>query len=708
MPLILNWLIRPRHLLAIVCAVFCVFWFVNGPEILSGTPGSAESKILADFKREHPTASAWVDERNDNFGRFNTAVAIESLHGRTFNPEMLARAVEVRARLTALSRHSGTLDDHVLWSHGTALDAMEDLPEERIDYLNRLEAATTDRDYGSLVRDDPVALTSTLLRDEPRFRDHYRENRDWYHAMMEVLITTIEISPGFTEDSPDLLEHSSGLTESSAGARADEYASATSLIALDDLLIATTDSDGQLIALVSEPLESPVEASLYYATCRQFGRVIAMAAEQGLAAKETADVIILNRDSFPGDPANAGDAALPDPATTAARLVRLYRNRPSVWAAAQQDGFVLSFDQLAPDLAQPVLEKYPDLGVASLIVTQYPDLAIQAAEIVNAYGELGVAVLVQYEGSDKFRQLLESADVDYRIAMVAVLKADVGLEQTLADPSYLNKWVAADGQPLQDEWWVNLPLVGGIAKVAKNRVNQIPSDWSEIGWAAWDVADVGLMVVSLGTSKVVSEAAKQSVKQSAKRVGKTAAQRMSRTGVKATADAARPTAMARFVTAARSSQAIAPIRWTARTTIYLGRSVSTAGGQLVTAGQRILRTATGIPPGLRTWVARGLLGASLFIGRPERIGELIRSLNEFGQRMVGGAVEAIPTAIGNAMETLRQAITDSVGGRFAPLVYLIVLVGTGLGAVWLVLGGSWPRFGFAGGARPGGDSSRSR
>lgn len=665
----LNLLLHPKRLLGIACGVFCVFWLLNGNEILSRTSQRLESKVIADFKRDHPKSADWLAAQQDRSGQFSTAVAIESLQGHTLNPEALRQSVEVRARLTSLYLNDPASDESMLWSHGTALDMMSRLPEEADAYVSELEAAKADHDYWSLVRNDPVALSSELLKSNLALRKDYQANQAWYLAMLEVLVAMIQITPD-----PD----------------ADEQDAA--FIQLDDLLEVASDGQPHLRQLVPRPSESPLEACIYYETFRQFGQVISMAAKQGVPPKQAAEVIILNRDALLRDAEEASGAKVQDPVAVATQLVTLYRNRPSVWAAAQRDGYVLAFDQLTPGQSQSVLEKHVNLGVASLIVTQYPDAATQAAAIVDRYGELGVAVLAQYAGSETFDSLLQDARVDRRIAMVAVLHSDVGLEAVLRDPAYIEKWIDEAGEPFEEQWWVNVPLVGGIAKVAANQATGVPSDWNEIGWAAWDVADIGLMIASFGASKVLMESAKQTAKQT----GKSAAKKMSTTGARRVGAAqAQPSAINRLTSFAATSPAAAPIRWTARTTIHVAGSVKTMGDRVVQTSHRMLQTANRIPPGARMWAARGMLGASLFVRGPERIRALITSANNYATQAVSSAIEALPQALAGAIEKIKQAASEAASGRSSMLLNLFVIAISALLALSLLLD-IGPRLSFSG------------
>jgi len=666
---ILKFIFTAKRIIGLAFASFCAFWLFSGPEILSPKPGRAESEVITNFKRSHPKTANWITEQQDRFGQYNTAVAIQSVRGLSLNPEALKQSIQIRARLTSLYQQDQTHDESILWSHGTALDAMGDLPAETDTYLKSLESAKLDRDYWSLVRNDPVALSSELLKSDLELRKDYQANQTWYFEMLEVLVAMVGIMP-----------------------EADASEESADFIKLDDLLQVVTDGKPHLMQLVPKPSETPIEACIYFETFRQFGQAIAMAAKEGVPAKEAAEVIVLNRDALVSDEAEHAGARVNDPASIAARLVQLYQTRPSVWSAAQRDGYVLSFDKLTPGLSQSVLEKYPDLGAASLIVTQYADVATQAAAIIDNYGDLGVAVLVQYAGSDNFHKLLQNANVDHRVAMIAVLKSDAGLEAVLKDPAYVAKWIGEDGKPLQDEWWVAVPFVGSMAKVAKNYAVGVPSEWDEIGWAAWDVADTGLTIISLGSSKLVTEASKQAGKQTAKRVGKAAATKMTKSGIKRIAGVAKSTAIARLVAVAKASKVAAPIRWTIHTLISVGGPLKTAGGKLIVAGHRIIQTAGRIPPGVRKWAARGLLGASLFIRGPERIRALLASINNYGRKPVEDWIKPIPKAIGDAMEQLRQLGAEFANSILATLLNFVILGGSGCLALFFLLGMRRPHF----------------
>jgi hypothetical protein len=679
-------ILKPKRILGLLLGVFAIWWLYNGPEFFSKDQSNVAKSICDEYVSKNPELSDFIAEQRIRYGEFNTAVSFQSIKGESLNPEALQQGIESRTRLLALCDRAKTGDELLLWSHGTALDALDELPQEANDYLTRLEDATKDEDYWSLVRDDPVALTSELLRNDKVLRADYRKNREWYISMVQILASMLELKDD--ANSPD---------------------SEITTVNLDDLLTLPSDSKPYLIQLLPKPEEAEFEACIYFETFRQFGEVIALAASKGVPPKELVEVSVLNRDELLSREEEASGQTIGNPPLIASRLVELHRNRPDVWIAAQRDSYVLAFDRLVPGSSQKVLQKYPDLGVASFVVSQYSDLATQATEIINQYGDLGMAVLDQYESSETFRKLLARGDIDYRIAMVAVLKADEGLQAVLRNPADIDKWVGQDGKPTAPEWWTNVPIVGSVANVARNYATGRSSDWSEIGWAVWDVADVGLMVVSFGTTKIATEAAKQT----AKGVGKSAAKKLTVAGLKRSGSAvAKPTALARIISVAKTSRVGQVIQWTSRATIRSAGAAKSLASQAVSASGKVYRAAKSIPPNVRRSVARGLLAVSLFVRAPDQLRALTKSLNEKVITWGKDLIEAIPAALNSALSEVMAQMKNMMNGDFSKVIHFLILVAVGLTALMFLLDvnprGAYARFGQLSGNRSSKSSRQTR
>ena len=102
------------------------------------------------------------------------------------------------------------------------------------------------------------------------------------------------------------------------------------------------------------------------------------------------------------------------------------------------------------------------------------------------------------------------------------------------------------------------------------------------------------------------------------------------------------------------------------------------GGKLITASNRVIQTAKRIPPGVRKWAARGMLGASLFVRGPERVRELVTSLNKYATGLVSDTINAIPQAVADAIEKVKQSARETAGGSVSLLVNILVIGISGL------------------------------
>lgn len=109
------------------------------------------------------------------------------------------------------------------------------------------------------------------------------------------------------------------------------------------------------------------------------------------------------------------------------------------------------------------------------------------------------------------------------------------------------------------------------------------------------------------------------------------------------------------------------------------------GGKLIATSKRIIQTARSIPPGVRTWAARGLLGASLYVRGPERIRALIKSLNQYAKDLISDAIEAIPKAVADAVAALKKAAEEAASGSFAKLINFLIISVSGAFAIAMLL-----------------------
>ena len=121
-------LCQPRCLVGLLLLLFAAWWLFNGLSIITRDRNTTANTICDSYMKQHPKLADFIQNQRNRFGDFNTAVAIESLHDRTLNPEFRRHSIEVRTRLTSLYSKAPVGDESILGSHGMALDALRELP----------------------------------------------------------------------------------------------------------------------------------------------------------------------------------------------------------------------------------------------------------------------------------------------------------------------------------------------------------------------------------------------------------------------------------------------------------------------------------------------------------------------------------------------------------------------------------------------------
>lgn len=654
---------RPRTLLFFALIASVLFWLRFGEEILStAARNDSAAELLTQYQyevaRKRPEAVNWVQSQKDHFGERTLAAGIAAEQGRLGDFDTRQRLLLNAARLVRLYEDDSHHDDGLLWSYGAALEVADDayLGEE---LLERLERAQADPELWPLVRDNPIALSSDLLFDAPKYRDYYATHQSWVDAMLIALTACVDEA------------HDEMTAE----------AAAPPAIRLDTVLEAARRSDPHLRLAVPEPQAAPEQAAVVFLMFLEHGDVLNRVAAADVPVLEAVEVLLLGGDAVFA----AATAAVepPDEADlAAAKLIRIYREKPAVWQQARREPLLLQFDAMVPAYSGRLLERFPDHGIPSLIVTQYAETPVAAAAAIDRYGELAVAVLAHYADSDRFVELLSRGDDGYRSVMVAAMAGDEGLEKLAGDPRYLSKLLDDEGNPRRADWWQSVPLVGGIGNVARNYALDRPSDWSEIGWATWDVADATLIVFTLGTSKLMSEAGKQGLKATARTAGRNAAAAApARTAARAGGRSA-PAALARLGTlagrtsageaaavGARVSAGSGMIRLGSRVVLLGGRPVAAISGKAYHAGRVTLAAARGTPPLVRLWVARGILGASLLARTPA----MIRSVGNGVVTMTGQIVDELGRQVDAIKELVKLPIAGD--GKFAHWLHRVAYFG---------------------------------
>jgi len=305
-----------------------------------------------------------------------------------------------------------------------------------------------------------------------------------------------------------------------------------------------------------------------FALFSNYGGVIQNCVRHGkIPVDELMDVMFANQDFLDKHAADLTDEKI------AAKLITIRDSHPAVWNAAKLSPLCLQLFDDVPNFADSLCEKHGSDDIAAFLYTKYGEAVPQAAAAINKFGDIAIYVLSRYEKSDLFRNALKDQHLGVRIIPYIIQFGDTGLERIADNKSWLDKYFDEEGNARQKEWWTSIPG-GGAADVVRNWYNHYPNEWSEIGWAALDVADATLLVASLGASSGVSAAktgaatgAKNAAKIGVKNVGRDVATTIAESGMRQTAKGARAAAklekrslFRRGVMSSRIGYYLAPIR----------------------------------------------------------------------------------------------------------------------------------------------------
>ena len=158
-----------------------------------------------------------------------------------------------------------------------------------------------------------------------------------------------------------------------------------------------------------------------------------------------------------------------------------------------------------------------------------PRLVAVAAETIYKCQEPGWATLQKYRKDTKFKDFLLDKRIGFRVVPY-ILR--FGEEKAFSDMRKDARWVDEcfdkDGNLKRKDvsWYEMSPVGGDLGTVMKKWCQGRPCSAEEIGWAAFDTADMVAMAFSLGMSKVATSAAKTGGKSAAKRIGRQAEKKL--------------------------------------------------------------------------------------------------------------------------------------------------------------------------------------
>ena len=647
-------IVRHPYFQAAFFGCICLFLVANAERFTGAVPSAVEAarKRLEQALEVDPEAASAYASLNNELDRRALLMAAHSAdvdnRGRSalklLGDEMVATGkLPYRARLARLYLDTPTLQrDEVrnafFVNHATACEAMELAAAgwtNTVAYCSLLEQARQVPAVWQLVWDDPLALLiwSRLSDSAVRF---YHRNRDWlaeplsqsgYLDMPNVGTAFLEQSFQIWEEYEDELR--SSILEGDIGFPA----------------LAVVLSHGELLRRCHEDFQ--------------------------ISPEELIPVIAMNPDML----GVLGDGPAVDVDEMAAFLAQVKRDHPSVWLAAGSSPLALRLYRDAAGEAEQLLEAWGYAEIPTLIYESFeePHVVRAAARAINRFGDLALYVFSRYQDEayrEALGRYLTDEEVGIRFIPFVVAFEDEAFERVQKDKDWVDRYYDPDGRERGDPLaWMQYVPGGSAAIVVRNWAKGDPNEWSELGWAALDVADAALLVASLGTSKAVTGSA-----QVAGKAG--------RAGAKGTQVGSRANAARKWGDAVRRAKGGSRVRLTQSGIILreAGERVMQGGRQAIRKAQQTVDRAVdgwrSLSPTKKRWVYRGALAGTLWVKWSAHTEGHFDEVAQGVGRLLGDAAAGVVTLAG---EALAAAATEFAAHLFGFILqqaafWLVVVV----------------------------------
>ena len=461
-----------------------------------------ESLLRAESSRHRSTVSLAEEIARNDIG----FKAWKEVARTAYNPELSSNSEERK---------------EFIFAHGMILDSMQNIKQATKRNANngsKREADSAvdtalDEAYGDFLKDlskldanpkefrpvahDPIGVMLFNEVEDKSIRSYYLDetnnesNQDWLHDVIAQCVRPP--TAGIEEDSNDL---SPGVTVGDVVSTAYRFHPVFRDMVLDD-------------ASLNEDERRPVPVIL--AMFQEYGEFVKIATgnEFDVARSDILDVIFANTDyldrwtSVKGSSNDSWEKL-------AAHFSQLQRSKPNVWREARYSPLALRLNDEAPQFANKVLEMYGQDDIAALIFSGYEQEVLPATESIFAFGDLAIYILQKYAdepgGSNwLFHQALKNQKCGIRVIPYIALRDDQGLTDLEENIKWADKYFDERGKPRNPDWYEAVPFVGASAKIVSNIKNGSPSSWEELGWAAFDIADVGFTIATLGGGSIVTK-----------------------------------------------------------------------------------------------------------------------------------------------------------------------------------------------------------
>lgn len=481
--------------------------------LFSSTRTDAE-RTVRKFERNNPAIASEVAKLREDYGAAAVASKLrldsEAVqHNLPFKPlkesiEEGARPFEIPLAQLAVNTHLGSRPGGMAEFFEEFYTGMIFMPDPMVQnaMLDDMLAAAETADWNTVSSSLAGPLVWSAARQDPDLWGYYARNHEWLAeplliALGNEAMAGLELMDGYSHDPRERVRS----------------------------LLATIREHEPMVRKVNA--SHPDLLALAFHLLNLHGHAIKTAAElHRIPHIELLEVVYANPGFLPAE--NGGLAAVRNEADRgAAKLAMVYANHRTVWEHAKATPLALYLWEDAPKSADAVLDRYGNnpsfliqlydiyggVGVSGGGFGSERNGALMAvvADALDRYTDLAALALNRFKDNPHFVQLLHTPDVGSRAIPFAMIRPD-RLADAAEDPDWIRKYIGEDGIPIDDERWYEALPGGSIAKVVGNWRRGVPCDLSELGWAAFDVVDVGLIVFSLGASKVLTTGAKTAAK----------------------------------------------------------------------------------------------------------------------------------------------------------------------------------------------------
>lgn len=533
--------------IAFFASCFGIFFLLTWlPHLVIAPPiGNASATIgrtLEQLRRDDPGAAKDLEQLMESYHKNPLPLAVALRKG--VSDESTATRVRRMAKkddtyLAILDAFGARLPSE-LRSGGQAIGSFEFL----FQLLQKIEPNTARQLEAELIKgmndpdpswaieleNDPVLLIARLWLTVPDELTFYRKESEWLSVTCFEILDTMEFMNSSTEGESSAANVTVSPQEifqlivktaakyPSFKTAIHKYSTARNLIEDPATL---SDGDDQ----------DSINCSILFQLYANYGQIIDELYKQGVDLEETLQVVFASQVYL--------DLVSEDRKSSQI-LLNARRNYPAVWMRAKEDPFIWYLFEVLPQETQQLCAaaKLDEVDFSTLLMSlsnlrdDRQDLDKQflanAIRCTLKYETFAIAVMSKYRTSERFRELIMDGRLGVRVIPYTARFGDEGIEQLATNSKWLDKYFAADGTPIDPEWWTYLPG-GSLAKVAKNWTQGLPSTGAELGWAAWDVADVALTVATFGGSQVATGSGKAAATGS--KVAATAASRAASKGM---------------------------------------------------------------------------------------------------------------------------------------------------------------------------------